>query len=385
MIPGISILKVTVPNVRHSGTNSPIKMKFFFANGKTCSTGVLDNIGNDFKRESLNIYNANNLGACYDLDVDEDDLFVGQGQPYIQVKAISEGGDWLLISSIEFSANLAETSQRFNCDLPSSGIGIEYSSSPKLNCYKMKDTFDSRSIHAIEILPASSSKKLSVSICTDNGLKCCQTSAFYHVSAGKTAQVDGALLRDCHGFKIQNDTYSVSVVETGNGNVIGSLLYSVSIYNSRLKYMTPMDTCLTEGGSKSHVSCKVPTEFQVNSLRFGVCDKTHSGTDSSISVQISSNGRSCDTGILDKAGNDFEKSDWMHYKYHEISRECQDFPISTTDLRVHITNAGNDALCLDRFQILTDGNHKVLNCYLPLMDPNDEFWVEAQKLVVTCD
>ena len=83
-------------------------------------------------------------------------------------------------------------------------------------------------------------------------------------------------------------------------------------------------------------------------LKIGVCDKVHAGTDSPISVQISSKGKGCHSGYLDKHGNDFERGDWMEYHISELHPECRNLDFSTYDLKVSVINHGSDALCIDR-------------------------------------
>ena len=81
----------------------------------------------------------------------------------------------------------------------------------------------------------------------------------------------------------------------------------------------------------------------------GVCDKVHAGTDSPISVEITSKGVTCNTGHLDKHGNDYERGDWMEFHSHEIHEDCRELDLSTYDLKVAVINHGSDALCLDRY------------------------------------
>ena len=73
----------------------------------------------------------------------------------------------------------------------------------------------------------------------------------------------------------------------------------------------------------------------------------------------------------------------MVYEMHELAKECRNFPLSTNDLRVSVRNKGNDALCINRFQVKSWGKiPKTLQCYMPL---KKEFWVESESLKMTCD
>lgn len=365
VIPGISQLRIVVPDQSNAGTDSPIKMKFMFEGEKSCTTSVLDNKHNDFKINSDNTYQANTLGDCFHLALDEEDLLTDvNGLKYVSLDAINEGSDGLTMTAVEFYINLDEKSQRFKCSLPPFGVRIDYSTA-NIRCYSVEETFDSRAIFAVEIHPKLNHymRSFVLMICTGHVKRCCKTSTFYDVYGGYSMMMQGPLLRDCEGFMIEDNQYSIYYQGKWNIHHAYKYLDSVSIYGSRFKLITPMDTCHLNSFEFCNVSSfiqtfenifitsilQIPNEFRVSSLHFGVCDVTHGGTDSSISLEICSNGKCCNSGILDKNVNDFERGDWMKYGSHELSWECRNFPIFTDDLKVSIINSGSDSLCIDRY------------------------------------
>lgn len=386
IIPGISQLKITVPSTEGF---KYMKMTFRFRNGKNCSTEIFANFEYDeYRRFSENVFQADTLGECFELELEEDDLKIDiDGGKYIDVDIFRESSDGLRMLAIEFSVNLNEQSEKFICNIPPLGIKVDYHRGV-VSCYQKDETFDSRSIFAIEIHPKSNAvdaNALVVEICSEVRDNCCKTSAFYDVKGGLSMMSESGLLRDCDGFKIVNDTYVVSVKDNGYDAYVSDILEAISIYSSRYKLMAPMDTCWLRDSVERHKECTIPTDFHVGSLRFGVCDKEAAGTESSVSVEICSNSQCCNTGPLKKsAKNDFQRGNWIEFKSHEFDEGCRDFPISTKDLKVSIENSGSDVVCLNRFQILSDGP-KELNCYIPLDDPYDEFWFASKKLIVKCD
>ena len=73
-IEGISQLSIVVPDSDHAGSSSPIKMRFDLNNGKTCLTDEFDKKGRDFQKNSDSIYRSKNLGDCFHLDIQREDL-----------------------------------------------------------------------------------------------------------------------------------------------------------------------------------------------------------------------------------------------------------------------------------------------------------------------
>ena len=76
-------------------------------------------------------------------------------------------------------------------------------------------------------------------------------------------------------------------------------------------------------------------------------------------MEICSDGKCCNTGVLNKPGNDFERNDWTTFRANEISEDCHDFKINTDN--VNATIAANstallpyevlfhDAICINKY------------------------------------
>ena len=71
VIKGISQLRIIVPNYTRAGTDGSIRFKFNFSNRRTCMTNILNNKGNDLATDSDNLYQNNNLGDCFNMDLSE--------------------------------------------------------------------------------------------------------------------------------------------------------------------------------------------------------------------------------------------------------------------------------------------------------------------------
>ena len=71
VIKGISQLRIIVPNYTRAGTDGSIRFKFNFSNRRTCITNILNNKGNDLATDSDNLYQNNNLGDCFNMDLSE--------------------------------------------------------------------------------------------------------------------------------------------------------------------------------------------------------------------------------------------------------------------------------------------------------------------------
>ena len=245
-----------------------------------------------------------------------------------------------------------------------------------------EDTFDSKTIEAIEVFSTTYIEYLALRVCS--GDTCCTTSATHRLYHGYSKLLERHLLRDCEGFVIRNNSYNVTVVDASENEVFLTYigLKAITIFSSRFKLAIPMHSC----SSDNFDACKIRTDYAIQSLNVGVCDIRYAGSDSPISVQFCSKDACCNSGILDKVGrNDFEKGDWMTFGIHELAKECQHFPISTIDLQVFVTNLGSDALCIDKFQIkgnVQGDTPKTLNCYIPM---KPEFWVESASLKMICD
>lgn len=107
-----------------------------------------------------------------------------------------------------------------------------------LNCYQVKESFDARAVYGVQIHANSHVDHLVLKLCS--GWKCCMTSAFNNVYAGTSTLYEDVLLRDCDGFIIENNAYSIFTMGGFN------LLEAVSIYSTRFKLISPMDTCYSD-------------------------------------------------------------------------------------------------------------------------------------------
>lgn len=116
----------------------------------------------------------------------------------------------------------------------------------RLNCYQVQSSFDARSIYAVEIHSQTYIDYLELKICS--GGKCCISSAFNNIYSGTSTLFRDVLLRDCDGFEIDNNEYSIHPLH-GNGP-----LKAVSIYSTIFKLISPMDTCYSEDFFKCQVS-----------------------------------------------------------------------------------------------------------------------------------
>ncbi len=136
----------------------------------------------------------------------------------------------------------------------------------RVRCFKVEDTFDSRSVYAIEVHPKADiyEESLVLVLCTDHMKKCCTTSALNHVYGGYSMTLDGPLLRDCEGFQIIDNEYSVYFQGTWNLMYAANYLEAVDLYSSRFKMISPMDTCFPN----THGFCKVTISIKLcpNSL-----------------------------------------------------------------------------------------------------------------------
>lgn len=369
VIPGISLLKITSAGEE---SNQNMVLTFIFGNGKHCSTQVL------VKGNHETIVQADALGQCFQLEVDESDLRMSsnrRGQKNIVVDIIKVGDETIRISAIEFFVNLRNVSEKFICELPSKGIKVSKFRAG-VYCFQRDESFNSRSIFALQIHPKVDAHLLVFEICSGQRERCCATSAFFNVKNGQKVIYEGAMLRNCEGFEITDDAYTVHVKmdDDGYDGYVADVLDTMTIYSSRFKLLTPMHTC-SMNTSERYVDCVIPTQFQINGFLFGFCDEDHDRENSSISVSICSDGQCCDTGPLIKAYNDSEP-------YFKVNKHgCQGFQLSTKTLKVYVENSGKDPLCLNQLQLQSD--RKILNCYLPL---EEEFWSHSSKmLMLTCD
>ena len=93
--------------------------------------------------------------------------------------------------------------------------------------------------------------------------------------------------------------------------------------------------------------CEDHKYAHITKVSFKVCDLVHSGTESSIQLEIASGKNSCTTRILDSSRNDFERGDYNEFELSDQD-ECGHMKIVDGKVTARVINSGSDALCLSQ-------------------------------------
>ena len=115
----------------------------------------------------------------------------------------------------------------------------------RIKCFEKDETFDSRSIFAIEVHSKKVMQGLAIHICTRNLQDCCTTTSFGYVEQNTSKLLDGQRLRNCEGFQIIDNKYIIHLKGPllDYPESVSKYLHSVSLYSSRFKKIAPMHTC----------------------------------------------------------------------------------------------------------------------------------------------
>ena len=96
--------------------------------------------------------------------------------------------------------------------------------------------------------------------------------------------------------------------------------------------------------------CEDHKYTHITKISFKMCDHVHSGTDSSIQLQIFSGRGSCTTKLLDSSRDDFERGNYNEFEMNHQD-ECGNMKIEDGKVTVNVMNLGSDALCLSQVYI----------------------------------
>lgn len=332
---GVSLLTVKVDDIYEAGTDSSIQL-WIYQGEKQCTTDILDNRYNDLGRNSVNTYHTDILGNCRDFTIDSEDT----EDVFVAIK--NSGSDELVLKFIKFVVRSQMEVVQMKCRLPVQGIPVEDGMSRKFPCYRYKIPFYANDrVSAIGLTTGSkdyhgnteggggSSGPILVHL-ESNGEKCA-TYALRNLEESETTKITEDLLNTCEGFQIGN--YEVNIfIENFDGDSVG--VTYIQIYNF-VDITTPLINCKLpdkfwriEREKVGPVTCSVPTDHQLKSVKMSVCDIVHGGTDSGIKLEICEEvgSKNCCKTTLDSTKNDFERGDWMEFG-PEVLKSCTNFKV----------------------------------------------------------